>query len=409
MDQWLKDRREEARAAYGTMPPEDEERMRRTLSALEEEPPMRRKVTSTVALALVLVLLLAGVALAITRGYGVLDFLSGGKGIDASPIEDRVQTEFAQAGGEMENVSVRVRDAVTDGITLLLTVELKAKDPEAVLMHSGDHSVLFLQAQGIDARGDSGRDRNEPDWASFPEDQRYIYVDMPAMKRNDDGSYENPLAFTIGDESYYEDPQTIVHTMIYDITRLEDPGEALPLHISVSEVYVKEVRDTDREGNALGYSIQSWDRVEQADIAVEVSLAPMETKVFRPTEEVVRVGHLEFSDITFTMSPYATYMECNRNDNPDPPDPETLVTLPKERIDGGLYAQVDDLGRLYWQMHYGYVITKTEQQAPLERERFLLTGHPAPYPSTITMQAFYQIDSGQVYEVAVALEEVPEG
>lgn len=406
MDQWMRENREKLQAAYGTMSQEDTSRMKRTIERFEEDQPMKKKMISSLALVLLL-LALAGAALALAGSYGVLDFLRSSPEAD-SPLAQSVQTEFSQTGGDMSDVTVRVRDAVADGVTLVLSVEMKAKNPADVLMKSEDKTGMLLKEQGNDFGPMTGRDPNMPDWSAFPEDQNYLYMSEPIMTKNEAGEYENPQAFIIGSEYYYEDAQTIVSTILYDITGLPEDAETLSLPFTVSIYEITGTRDTDNEGNPLTYEQPIWDYRERTNVVAEVRLGDMTTKTFAIEEPVLKVGELQYRDVTFTVSPYAMYFECIREDNPDEPDASTLITATEGTTLEELFFIQDDQGRKYEQLWYAFVSTSAEREAENERERFIYTAHGAPYPEALTIRGFYERDSNQVYEVTVPLVEAPE-
>ncbi len=404
MEQWLKNNKARVRASYGSMPDDETQEVRRTLSRFEEETPVKKKLAGGTVLIAAMLLALVGVALAIGN-YGVLTFLFKGQETNET-VQQSVQTGFTQTGGELSDLTVRVRDAVCDGIMLIMTVEMKTKNPDDVLMLTEDKSILFHNEQGREFPPPTGRERNVPDWSAFPEDRHFVYGSSPIMTKNADGAYDPTQPFLIGLESYYENPQTAIHTMIYDVTRRETPADSVPIAFTIGTNTVLGTKEAEDDGKPLGYDILDWDRQERTDVRVDVRIAPVEKKVFAPKEPVITVGRLRITDATFTVTPYALYFESNSEWIPDEPDASTLVTVPGYK--DNLRGLTDDLGREYLQLFYSYVSTSVERDQPLERDRTIYTGHGAPFPKTLTLRGFYQRDSDLAYETTVELVEVKE-
>lgn len=103
--------------------------------ATKEERPMKRK--TTVALALVMaMMLLAGGALAVASGTGMLDFLNRKMGQTVLPgAEEIVQSDIAH--GETDHIIYHVKQAVYDGKSVSLLVEMQAKDEKTFLITEG--------------------------------------------------------------------------------------------------------------------------------------------------------------------------------------------------------------------------------------------------------------------------------
>lgn len=218
---------ESLRALY---PPMDEafaRRVQQSLAAQKEEPIVKRKLSMGAVLALCLVLL-AGIAMAVSAHLGVLDFLGG------APVPDEgrqaVQTELKQTGGTLSDVTVRVRDAVSDGRLLMLAVEARpVRAGEMVLNPTDD---LNWHDEGEVAYFTGHRDAATlPDVAAIDAASALHFVDcmQVSVLRGEGGSELFPVA---GYTLRYEDGGVLVTNLIIDLGRLENPQEELTLQIT---------------------------------------------------------------------------------------------------------------------------------------------------------------------------------
>lgn len=371
---------------------------------MEEESYMKKKVSAALVISII-VFLVVGTALAVAIGnYGVLDFLM--KNNEASEYQkELIQSDFTQAGADMKDVSIRVRDAVSDGITLVLSVEAKAKESDAVLMLDTDKAELVIAAQGHDLGTPTGRERNEPDWLSFPEDQKYIYIGIPVMEKNSMGEYDSDAMYLIGTETYYESAQTIVYTLIYDITMLRNSEDMPPVRFTLATKEIAEMTSNDGDESSPSYKYPRWSHVEKATISVQGEFPVVETKTFVLHDPLLRVGNMQYTDVSFTISPYALYFEHVRSTNPEEPEVGTLVSKPAPITLEDTMVITDDLGRAYHELCYGYISTSIERSLSSKTNRVMYGGFGAPYPTELTLLGLYENGSNQVYEVTVELEE----
>ena len=105
---------------------------------------IRKSFGATVAACIVVVLAMSGVALAMTNTWGILDFLSG-RGVlpEASeivqtlPPQEIVQTTESQESSASELATFFVREAVFDGQTINIVVDVKPESPDYLLVGMG--------------------------------------------------------------------------------------------------------------------------------------------------------------------------------------------------------------------------------------------------------------------------------
>lgn len=373
-------------------------------SALQSEDALKRKGYLRVALATAVLIMFASVALAVAGRYGVLSFLYKDKLPDTETVSN-VQTLLNQSGDDLSNVSVKVRDAVTDGITVLLTVEMKARHEDDMLMTLEDKSFMMLSEQGIDLGEMTGREQNKPDWSLIPQNQKYIYISAPHAPRVTFDSTTSMEISTIGSEYFYEGNNSVVYTMIYDISELEK--NATPFTLSFEARTAKIVGETDTIGETSNaeYRIPSWDYADKATVSVDVRPSYHELKSFTVEGASFRVGEMEYTEVLFTMSPYALYFDFQRTKLDDEADASTLVPAGEgEDISKILYLY-DDQGRQYHQLWYTFVASNEKQDDSIKTERFIYSGHGEPYPNEMSIRGFYSDDPNYVYEVTVVLQE----
>ena len=132
----------------------DAARRRIRLSAKEERPVRSKKF---VAIVLAVVLMLS-VSVGIAEGLGLFDFLQKTMGQTVLPgANELVQSDVAH--GETDHVIYTIKQAVYDGKSVSLLVEMKAKDEETMLIGPGwtmeDHIGWYIYNTEAEALADS--------------------------------------------------------------------------------------------------------------------------------------------------------------------------------------------------------------------------------------------------------------
>ena len=117
-------------ALYGPVPQDFDLLVQQALKKARRAPIMKRFTLRAALILLICLLLLTGIALAATGMFSTKNSLdmytsapTDGTGMD-------IQTTLQQTGGDFPDLTVKVRDAVFDGVTAFVTVEYKLKNPE---------------------------------------------------------------------------------------------------------------------------------------------------------------------------------------------------------------------------------------------------------------------------------------
>lgn len=160
-----------ARDFREAFPPMDEGFRRAVLHALDETGKERmivkKKLRVSVVIAAVIVLLTA-VAVAAGKTLGVFDFI-GHHGTPLPQAEQQLQTGMVQEGGEMDNMTVILREAVCDGRYAYLVFDMKPKG-NALLVGEG----MMPQDPAWNLSQDLPEDKTIAQWAEENHDDRII-------------------------------------------------------------------------------------------------------------------------------------------------------------------------------------------------------------------------------------------
>lgn len=249
------------RQAYGDAPEAYCQEMRRACGRMEEAPRLKR--TSSLAVALGLMLALAGAALA-AHSLGTFDFLFPGKEAPQE-VQNRLQSGFTQQGGTLETLSVTVRDAVTDGISAFLSVEFQAKDPQDVLLSEFDPKA-----------GEAPRDGR----------RRLVLWQNETMGEN---------LYLAGRDWKSLDEQTVLMHYVIDVENSPASGEEMALSFAPG------VRVLDEQGRQQD--------LEQAQVGVSIRREDM-TQIHRQAQTPLQVSALgiTLTQVDITWTPLATYV-----------------------------------------------------------------------------------------------------
>ena len=143
-------------------PPMDEGFRRAVLHALDETGKERlivkKKIRVSVVIAAVIVLL-AAVALAAGKTLGVFDFI-GNHGTPLPQAGQQLQTGIVQEGGDMDDMTVTLREAVCDGRYAYLVFDMKPKG-NALLVGEG----MMPQDPAWNLSQDLPEDKTIAQWA----------------------------------------------------------------------------------------------------------------------------------------------------------------------------------------------------------------------------------------------------
>lgn len=266
---------------------------------------MKRFTVRTVLIAIVLIGLMAGAAFAIGSQLGILNFLE-----QAAPIsgdaQQHIQTEFEQEGGELTDVTVRVRDAVSDGKTLFIAVEYKAKDPTHAVLLTGDN-IDWTDTDLVSYWMQNRPPASIPDWESIRPDQAIHYVESPfdtTILEGDDGS---PLPPVSGVSWLYDGTDTVVFNLMIDLGRLENPKDQLLLRLTPAVCKQLEAEAGIIERNPL---YTRWDALESTEMTVWVKAGTMPVQKAMPETPFI-FGWMQVDMMEVAVTPLAMYVTMN--------------------------------------------------------------------------------------------------
>ena len=250
---------------YGVAPEAFRADLSRACQNMKEEAAVKK--ASGLMLAFGLMLLLAGAALA-AQQLGAFAFLFPSQAPPAE-VQQKLQTQFSQAGGAMETVDVVVLDAVTDGLSAFMAVEVRAKSAKDVLFSEYDSKGL-REAPADDRR-------------------RLIFWQPDEMGEN---------LYLRGREWKRIDDQTLLLHYIIDLQGQEVP-EAQSLKFEPG------VRVQKESGEATGME----DELERGLVQVTLHPQPME-QIVRSVQVPFDIPFLEMTVIAgeITFTPLATYL-----------------------------------------------------------------------------------------------------
>ncbi len=300
--------RRDLEAMFGSVPESFGERVACTLRRTKEEEIVKKKMPVALVFALVLVLA-CGAALAIGSGLGVLDFIQGGAPI-SEEAKQAIQTEFAQQGGALASVTVKVRDAVSDGRMLFLVVEAKAKNPGDAVLATADY-FLGDAKQAMDTYGAWRDPESFPDWAAIGKDARVHYM-MPfgdvEIVSGGKATVEKRVGVHAGFSWRYEGVDTLVCNMLIDLSRVENPKETMTINLNPTMGKLADMEKSTKEQNPLATPLFAiWTPGETAPLTVEVKAGKMEAQ-HAVAKTPITFGDMEITKLEVTTTPLATYM-----------------------------------------------------------------------------------------------------
>lgn len=306
MDKWLRENQKRLRAVYGAMPAHDCQKMRLTLAQIKEEVPVKRKAIGTIILAVMLMILFIGAAFAIGNQLGVLRFIERESALPEQ-IKREVQTEFSQEGGDTTDVSFRVRDAISDGRTLFITVEAKAKNPADALLLSFD--MFDWNDQEAMDFWRATRDRDEasyPDCDAYGDQRIHDVFSFNRVQIECAGQTMNDLA--VGNSYCYEGTDTIVNILMIDVRTLQtDDLLRVTFYPALGEKI--EIDEPLPENAAPTYTFHKV--LEETTLIADIKLGNM------PSRRAVADTPFTYTDFTINQlevvqTPLATYVSVTK-------------------------------------------------------------------------------------------------
>ncbi len=296
-------------ALYGSAPDAYKETMSRTFGQMEEEPKMKR--ISGVVLAFVLILALAGAALA-AHQLGTFDFLFPGREVPED-IQEQRQGNLRWQGGDFETVDCTVLDAVSDGISAFMAVQFKAKHAEDLLFSEFDKQAYARIDEDVDAAAIQGR--RLVVWQNW---------DMG------EGLYLS------GWHWQQIDPQTVILHYIIDLSTCDDANEVI-LRFSPG---IRLANGTDMPKDL---------EQEEVQVALQTSVLERAEQKVKALPDGNALG-ITFTAIDRTITPLATYLRLTYHVN----DPSEEATMDWQDIYGSLWFKLqDEEGRAYGLLNGG--------------------------------------------------------
>lgn len=316
-----KERRDDLRASFGDTPDLFRERMKDTLAQIEEEKPVKRFTVRTAILVVLLIVLMASIALAISTNQGILGFLERDGALPESAIEP-LQTEFTQDGGKLSNVTYRVRDAISDGKTLFVAIECKANNPKDAILTTMDY-VPADDPEMLQLWKDMMVTRDSlPDVESISPDQTVHYVSETFATKVLQDDKEYPTDIIYGTDQRFEDLNTIVYNIMFDLQKLENPQDELTIEFVVHERNITYFQGYDILKNDPEKPVIDWEVADETTLTAVIRAGHMESR--RAEAEVpFTFGDITFSYFSVETTPLATYVSMVRN-RTEPENPGTM-------------------------------------------------------------------------------------
>ena len=297
-----------------------------TLERLAEFPRRSRRPYRVAILAACLILLFAGVSVALINGTAITDFL----GIPSETVLPVAVNEFSIAG-EMEHLNVAVREVIYDGLYLRMTVAVSLKDtPKDSLFYkevyetpspeakSGDSLVYYMDIPSltdvVDSYADAYRHFNRE--AALKGESIFSLAFSALTIPDSNGNLHNLSVV----DYRYESPTSLVLLVEGDLRgedrllKLTEPQIANnvaypnPLIISLQprlDVFFHAASD-EGENESL------WNkRMERGEFSISVSANTNEVKKYRLMDYPKRIEDIEIVHTQWTETPLAYYLRID--------------------------------------------------------------------------------------------------
>lgn len=314
-------------ARYGIAPPEFSNAIGQTLNTIQEEPKVRRFTIRTALLAALFIVLMASIALAIGNSLGILNML-GLQQTEDETITSQIQTEFTQEGGDLEHVTIRVRDAVSDGRMLFISLEAKARNADHMLVQSSD---LFdwNNEEAIEFMERYAKEENDmPDIEALRSAKTVHALNSYVDTRVLSGASVVGTPPMTGVHWKYEDHNTLLSFVTLDLQRLRDVKDVISLVFFMGTVGEDIENDAPYPENAapIYNHIKS---LENTTLHATIRLGNMPLEHYEMEPEVYMDEHLEIKQLTLTVSPLATYINISSR-HPQPTEERNYWYAPHD-------------------------------------------------------------------------------
>jgi len=259
-------KRNDLNRAFGPAPEEFLNRVEDTLNHLEERNMKRRyKLTTLVAAALIVALLLAGAGFAASR-LKLFDYLNGSMPIvPLNDAESMIQTELGFAENEL--IRVAVEEGVYDGYGVLLKLNVSAVDPEKRL-----GSALSL-AVGL------ATEEENVLWVSMP---KAVFIDENGASARHNSVY-NEDGVVVSDLTSARTAQEEDGSMSFWLSGNEMPVNVEELPLLLSVMVTEDVNAVKPEELSMELSLKRAGEARRAHLVFE-DLSPFENLNFVSAE-----------------------------------------------------------------------------------------------------------------------------
>lgn len=164
--------------ARETIPASFQAAFNQTLNSLQEEQPVKKNIARTALLAALITALLLGTAYAVMNAAGLMDTYH------TTPLagtKKYIQTDFDQIAYENDLYTVRVVEALTDGVTARIMFEYAAKDKDALVVSEIEDDECTIDI------GPAHTKKRVYEWAK--DASRVIRISLPGIKElEEDGT-----------------------------------------------------------------------------------------------------------------------------------------------------------------------------------------------------------------------------
>jgi len=275
---------------------------------------MKRFTLRMAAIAAAIIVALTGVSLALARNTGVLDFLFADQPI---PTSLPIQTALPQTGGDtMERLHVEVRDAVSDGISIHMSVAFSVRDAEneAVLV---DYDVIYYSAEtGIEPpyidEAEEGKGFRKP-FVSQLKDKETVYIVGCTQ------AWYGEVDLVSGINWLYESPGVVVIDYVLDLRDTYFDGWGNPPQLPLPDPLTVRLTPVVWIANDGGM----WREVEKGEIDVTLARSTFEARTYAAVNLPVQGEGFTLTAARFTVTPIATYATYEYFDSTDNPGMES--------------------------------------------------------------------------------------
>ncbi len=347
--------------AYEPAPASFRRAMARALDQTKEEPNMRRFTRRAAALTVAILLALAGAAVAVNQSTGVLDFLFGS---DAPKPDLPLQTGLPQINANaMGTVSVKVRDAVSDGISLHMAVAFTVKDPkDAILI---DYDEPYLYDPGMEMYRElpvSEEGQGQNPFATQAKHANRCLILGTTMANYDGFDLVSDVKWT------YEAPGVLVIDYVIDLrestyrTWASKPSFPLPDPLKLVLTPTLWVLD-GKDVYAAGYKHKT---LEQGAIEVTVICNDLGQRRYVAANLPYEGEDYRVEDATFIATPLAVYATYRVVDTGEFPGMESTSPLNA----GGLYFDLEDENGEALLLRNAHLLPETDEAISFRAEHY---------------------------------------